>query len=164
MKKLSFLLILVFAILFFSSNSYAISITYDNLNTQAIATVIWTGDYDFDIYNNTGVTWTDFHFQIDSGSGPPVAFSSNDPYTGPGTYQISGTLGQELLDVDGLNIIDGSTYSLTLAFVSIEGAAFIGGTPTVGGGGTPVPEPSTIFLMGLGIVGLAGFGRRKIKK
>lgn len=28
----------------------------------------------------------------------------------------------------------------------------------------PVPEPSTIVLMGLGLVGLAGFGRKKFKK
>ncbi len=28
----------------------------------------------------------------------------------------------------------------------------------------PVPEPSTVVLMGLGLVGLAGFGRKKFKK
>ncbi len=30
--------------------------------------------------------------------------------------------------------------------------------------GTPVPEPATILLFGSGLVGLAGFGRKKFKK
>jgi PEP-CTERM motif len=34
----------------------------------------------------------------------------------------------------------------------------------VAGYTTPVPEPSTVLLLGLGLVGLAGFGRKKFKK
>jgi hypothetical protein len=34
----------------------------------------------------------------------------------------------------------------------------------IGSNSAPVPEPSTIVLMGLGLVGLAGFGRKKFKK
>ncbi len=33
-----------------------------------------------------------------------------------------------------------------------------------GQGTAPVPEPATVILMGIGLIGVAGFGRKKIKK
>lgn len=52
----------------------------------------------------------------------------------------------------------------------VQGIALFGalGDPrsdfAVAGYTTPVPEPSTILLLGLGLVGLAGFGRKKLKQ
>lgn len=50
-----------------------------------------------------------------------------------------------------------------------SGFVLVPDTTTNGGGGgggqqTPIPEPSTMLLLGAGLVGLGIFGRRKISK
>ena len=47
---------------------------------------------------------------------------------------------------------------------SITSAWFAGGPPKDGGGGTPVPEPATMILMGIGMLGIGVGARRRTSK
>ena len=81
-------------------------------------------------------------------SGPFDVFTSTDlPVIEPDPNDFDNTFAI-------LQFYDDSTSSYP--FVSIE--------PLVRSQENPVPEPTTMLLFGAGLVGLAGFGRKKFKK
>lgn len=110
------------------------------------------GDYDDDAYTLafgeigfTGTSGTDYLVNHNQGSGK-VDFIAFAP-----------TMDLSLFNPDDLFVVHFNMEGLN---AGPEEIMLTGATSTT----RPVPEPATMFLLGTGLIGLAGFSKKKFKK
>ena len=90
----------------------------------------------------------------------PVTWSLLTLSNGTHSYTLTGTLTGNL---EGLSV-DGITVQLTIN----TGVGFFDGSTSIAGGDTTivgsVPEPSTVTMLGTGLMGVLGLVRRKLQR
>ena len=127
--------------------------------------------------NNTGVDWTTLeitaHYTPTTGhtfiaytgaNGAPGSSSAFAVATPNSSVSMSGPT--EIFNYSGGTGVDAGNY-LVFTYTNwntINGSVLTGFDFTANGGANPVPEPSTMLLLGSGLAGLAGYGRRRFKK
>lgn len=87
----------------------------------------------------------------------------NDPTSPLNGLGVSYTATYDIMRNETLGT---GTLDATLAglLITDSGSIAFKGTGHYTSGQSPVPEPTTMLLFGAGLVGLAGFGRKKFKK
>ena len=122
---------------------YNISQGFAGTDSTLIATGVFGAIYEFDLSGNLIQSNT-----LPENFNRGATWDGNDLWFSSTTYSSDNLLYQ-------YNIFTGSTGTVYNNMPVMKGLA---------SSHAPVPEPSTMLLLGTGLIGLAGWGRRKLKK
>lgn len=146
----------------------------DNDVTLTLGSLDNSPVYDLIYSINDGVTWNSLDFFETFTGGTVLDIAITD---GTSIYSLSGDAGNTSYDVTmtflgdydpslSQNPVISSTYYANLFLDwTVDGTNVLSNSFSITGGDgmAPVPEPATMLLFGSGLVGLAGYGRKKIK-
>jgi hypothetical protein len=180
MRFLKLSLLVLCGLLLFSGSALALSVggedvgsldtvrAFANVSSAYAAQLAWIqsvlgDDYFFsegDKYNTTG-SWTAVdqdpdYYALELNGTPEYYFIKLG--TGGSDIQYNHWLYTNLADLNWA-VVEGPGVWGTTSNIDILRISHIGEV-----GGSPVPEPATALLLGVGLAGLVGFGRKKFQK
>ena len=146
-------------------NVYSVPKGYQTVDsaTSAAAYAMWSFDFSVLLPATTSGIYTfDLAYDIDPSAAQNYKHIKFDM---PASYQESWNYGMGFLGT-GLNVNLDGTYDIELSVLNSAGSSLADSyiQVVVGDGAAPVPEPGTIALLGLGMAGLAVYGKRRQNK
>ena len=136
-----------------SHNGFAIIDTDGTWFEKEITPVVPLEIFEFNVYNNTPYVWSEYHFLFNDTQGVifDILYISSNIFT---NWDWDGT---ELKFWEPVGVAPGDTVQMSFTLLADKFLP-IGVTQIA----TTVPEPTTLLLFGIGLLGLARVSRRKM--